>query len=437
MSLRHFHLEPLPSRLSALARIMLGRLVILASLLVVITMLPGDSHAFYIFFALAFVVNIPYALWLRHDTTVRGSAPLQFVIDVVVATGLVHFTGGIASEFYLLYPLVILSSGIVVSGMHSLKIALLSIFAYATLVVLEMEDILSYTGAAPSPYDTPEKVVQDLMLRLFMFVFFSAASQYLASRCTYQARRLHTYQEWVVAVFNNVPLGIITLSPERRVIFANRTAAKWLEATQESLAGKPVEALFAGDVPTLIDPQEENRGWALRRRGDRTLPVAFTTSRAGFPGDAQEEEESAESRPDREITILALRDLTGEAELEEGRREIQKLTTAFHVGSELAHTMRNPLTTIQCGCDGIREILHHKADDEHPLPRDKELIEHLTVIICQQAQRVNKDLDQFLLLATKNPEELVKLADEAAKLYLSSQPDTHAKEPTAAGKATT
>jgi PAS domain-containing protein len=420
MSSRQFHWEPLPSRWSALVRIMLGRLVILAALLVVLTMLPGDSHAFYAFFALAFVINIPYALWLRHDSTVRSSAPLQFVIDVVVATGLIHFTGGISSELFLLYPLIILSAGIVVSGMHSLKIALLSIFTYASLIVLEMEGVLHFTGTAtPSPYENPEKVVQDLMLRLFMFVFFSAASQHLASRCTYQARKLRNYQEWVVAVFNNVPFGIIALSPEHRVIFANRTAAKWLEATPESLAGKPLEAFFAGTPPTLRDPREESQTWLLRRGRDKTFPAAFTASRTSFPDAPYAKPEIfPETAQEQEVTILAIRDLTGEAEVEEGKREIQRLITAFQVGSELAHTMRNPLTAIQCGCDGIRDVVHNLRPDHMLLSqKDKELIDHLATIINQQALWVTRDLDQFLLLATKNPEELVKMADEAAKLY--------------------
>ena len=64
---------------------------------------------------IAFTITIPYSLWLRSKIRTFQFAPLQFLVDLIMVTGLVYFSGGIHSEFTLLYPLVILSAGIAVN----------------------------------------------------------------------------------------------------------------------------------------------------------------------------------------------------------------------------------------------------------------------------------------------------------------------------------
>ncbi len=403
----------------SLARVMIGRLVLLAIVFALLTiMLPHDAQAFYAFIALAFVVNIPYALWLRRDSTIRSSAPFQFLVDTVVITGLVHFTGGISSELFLLYPLVILSAGIVISGSFSLKMAMMSIFSYSTLVLLELQDVLPHYGP-DAAYENSERVIGNLTMRVVLFVFFSAASQYLASRCTYQAKKLQHYQTWITAVFNNVSMGIITLTPEHEIIFVNRTAANWLEMSPESLMGQPLASVFIGKSPTLRHPQEENRMWKMITGSGGTLPAGITVSRARFPVDTASTENSPfQDLPEREVIILAIRDLTREMQAEESKRQAQQLITAFQVGSELAHSVRNPLTSIQCGCDGIRQIVRGLNSEKPELgERERKLMEQLATIIGQQAESVSSDLERFLLLATQNPETLVKMASDAADQY--------------------
>ena len=388
------------TRWSALVRIMLGRLIVLGAVLVVLIIrIPLDAQAAYAVIALAFVVNIPYALWLRKDGSIRSSAPLQFLIDVVVVTGIVHFTGGIESELFLLYPLVILSAGIIVSAMHSLKMAMFSIFAYTTLIVLELEGVMTYHGHHPDVYDDPAAVIQNLMTRVFIFVIFSAASHLLASRCNYQARQLRAYQEWVLAVFDNVSLGIITLSTDHTVMFVNRTASKLLEASPESLVGKSMAELFAEPAPTLRDPLEEGRPWRMTCGGEKSFPAMFTASRTRFLIDPQGAADGFQEYREQEVIIMAIRDVTRELETHENRAQVERLQVAFDTGLDLAKSVRTPLDTLK-NCSGLlHQIFQNRSQAQCKLSDDEQRqAEELAAVILNQSVRLNRQLDHFLIV---------------------------------------
>lgn len=407
---------------------MFGRLILLGVLFLALTLvMPHDVQAFYAFMALAFVINIPYALWLRNDATARRSAPLQFLGDVFVITGLVHYTGGIHSELFLLYPLTIISAGIVVSGYHSVKITLLSIILYATLIALEAEGVLAYRGPPPLPYDDLGSVVQCLSLRIFMFVFFSVASHYLAERCSYQASRLHSYQNLVQTMFDHMSIGLVTVAAgDRTILFANRQFCILTGRTPEQLVGRPLDESFEGDITAVLGgPAAGGRQLLLRTAAGGKLPVGINASAAALPLNIPHPDDPLfhETR-DVEALILAVRDLSADLQAAANARRVQELELTFQVGSELAHSVRNPLTAIQCGCDGIRGIigeLRPKLPKE--LESDAELITQLDAIVQTQIVKVDADLNHFLNLATGNPADLLKTAADAYRKFCPPDDD--------------
>ena len=402
----------------ALVRIMLGRLAIISAIFILLTvMLPRDTGAFYAIIALAFVVNIPYALWLRRDATVRRSAPLQFLVDILIVTGIVHYTGGLASDLFLLYPLVILSAGIVVSGQHALKIAVLSIVAYATLVILELQGILINYSSQSGVYDDPARALQVLSMRIFLFVFFSVASHFLASRCTFQAKQFHRYQEWAITIFDNVSIGIIALAADNRIIFANRAAARLQQRSQPSLVDQEFATLFKGEAPLRLE-REPDRIWHMKRGADDAFPVAFSASQTKFLVNPESELGFLQDPVEQEVTIFAFRDITQELELDAVRTKIEGLTVAFNVGFELGDSIRNPLTAIECGGEGIAKIVRRlREKKEIPSAGDLEDSEMMVAIITNSVNDIAKNIDRLLVHSAKNPTQMVKMAADAAEQF--------------------
>ncbi|MBL7032187.1 MAG: hypothetical protein ISR97_03285, partial [Nitrospira sp.] len=85
--------------------------------------------AFSFFIVSVYLLTIVYALVLRRireDSQFVVFAYVQLIIDVIAETVLLYMTGGIGSMFSLMFPLSILSAGIVLSRRACYFIATLS-----------------------------------------------------------------------------------------------------------------------------------------------------------------------------------------------------------------------------------------------------------------------------------------------------------------------
>ncbi len=419
-----------PRQWGGLIRVMVSRLLILGSLFfVLVVIMPHDNQAFYAFIALAFVINIPYALWLRKDAQTRQSAPLQFLCDALIATGLVHFTGGIRSDLFLLYPLVTLSAGIVISSMHALKISLISICLYSTLVILEFSHVLVYRGLSAFPYDDGMDVAQCLSLRIFILVFFSLAGKQLAERCTYQSRQLGQYREQMQALFDHMAVGLLSVSPAGIVLFANRRAEEMAGVPEGSLKGQIFADLFISGAPALNDssvtdsPPPSGGGgnipaWYLRQPADGRLPVGVSRSVAKFGLNDGDGRVTSDAELGENLYLFALRDMSAEIYAAAALRRMQGLEVAFQVGTELAHSIRNPLTAVRCGCDGIHNIIRERTAAGATFDGDdRTILIDLSEIVGRQIEQINTDMDTFLQHVSDNPAEFLKMAAEAREKY--------------------
>ena len=395
------------SKWPALVRVMLSRLALLGCLLVALaTLTPWDAQAFYAFIGLAFVINVPYALWLRTDETARRSAPLQFLADSVIITGLVHFTGGLSSELCLLYPLVILSAGIVSSGNLALRITVLCIFLYATVVVLELHGILPFRGSGPTPYEDPAAVVQSLMLRLLVFSFFSAPSHYLATRCAYQASQLQDYQQLVQTIFDRVPVGLIALRQDGTVAVANPPAARMLHVLESELTDRPARELFDGGYDPGESGTDGSRIQHMRRPDGSTFPVSLAVADTRLP-DASVPRQASEHGRAVAGRVLAIRDMTDSLKAEEAIREATELRTTFRVAGEIAHSVRNPLTAVRAAAETLVRMLREDERVRKVLSlEDIETLDSLNAVILAETDRVGDQMERFLDHAVEAPTDV-------------------------------
>lgn len=168
-----------------LVKILSVRLALLSLMLAAATiMLPSYGGAFHAFAGLAFVLTIPYSLWIRDHVRLHDLAYLQFLVDLVLVTGFVYFTGGLNSGLILLYPLVIVAAGIVCPWQRAMQIAVLCVLAYCTLATLTLERVLvPYTGGEPA--GDPRRALLLVFIHGITFLLFGAVSVFLSRRCLY------------------------------------------------------------------------------------------------------------------------------------------------------------------------------------------------------------------------------------------------------------
>jgi len=389
-----------------LAAILAIRLLVLTGFLVLIALiLPSDDIAFYTFMAFAFIITIPYSLWLRNKIKATQLAPLQFVVDLVLVTGLVYFTGGINSDLTLLYPLVILSAGIVATPKQAIQITVLSIIIYTLMAVLLSKDIM-VDYASEEGISALNGVYASVILRIFTFCFFGMASVYLSRRCGYINRQEQMFRRMTEIIFRNTPVGLLLLDNDDRILIANDTACSLLSQHEENLAGNILSSLFANSNAQIADEPEHSMFFECPGRDP--VPVSYHRSTINLP--ASVVPGLKKKKGDVPVTILVFSDISHIIEMQNQLKKVECVNAATKIAGEMAHEIRTPLTAISASIQLLQhyEMTASVADLQGDSPRArerKELFEH----IISASDRMDTVIQDFCDFAEYSPEDLMSI----------------------------
>ncbi len=182
--------------------------------------------------------------------------------------------------------------------------------------------------------------------------------------------------------------GIVTAGPDGKIQFFNEAAEILTEISSVRAAQQPLRQIFRRE-PWLVDllaktrpPRHESaRGEGdLVTRWGRKTPVSATASplrdrHGNFLG-----------------TILLLRDIKRQKELEEDLKRADRLVTMGTLAAGLAHEIRNPLG----GIKGAAQLLRRSLDGQSSLGE-------YTDIMIREVDRVNQLMEQLLDLSRPAP----------------------------------
>ncbi|MFW6414612.1 MAG: PAS domain S-box protein [Verrucomicrobiota bacterium] len=406
--------------------IMVGRLLFLMLLLFAVTMIirfREEESAFYVFMAVAFFTTIMFSLWLRHEETLQATAPYQFILDVILITGIVHFTGGVYSELVLLYPLAILVAGIVISGQMAVQVSIMSIFCYATLVVLEYNGVLIYRGSLSSPYPDIATVSQLLLMRILIFSLFTAGVSYLSDKCLVQNRQLSRLRMIGDSILDNLNIPLLSVKEDGTIVKANQAVAALMGESVEGICGNNFTDLFPNEneKPDLINSEDARYLWHLKRADGEMVPITFEANQQSLPpamfGTGKDTDD------DTMIYLVALREMP---EPTDGETEPETDTWQAATGTvtEMAHVLKNPLTAIR----GAGELLNNAVDSifqrsNRITESDWRLVQEMVSVIFQQTNDLDEKVRYYLECAEHHPaefEDFIKNADKWSKRVLNS-----------------
>lgn len=402
--------DPIGRKWPLLVQVILGRLVLLGMLLIGLTAMTGkDDSSFYAFIALGFVVNIPLALWLRNDVRVRRAAPQQFLLDIILITGLVHFTGGVNSQLQMLYPLVILTSGVVVSGRLAIKMAILAILMYSILIFVESRSWLPYLGTGEYPYKDMNKVVQDIFMRVLVFAFFAGASGYLADRCAYQNREIAKLKREIEFVFNNVTVALLAVEPNGKLVLVNNAALELFKIPARAWHNFLFKDFFMGNPPELSLTVIKGEVLRMKRADGSEFVGAYEASPAKLP--SSDFHYAGEDEGDgHEIFVVAVRDVSKAMQEKNKEEQDAKIKTAVSMASEVGHWIRNPLTSLKVAGEFVGSVF----SKEHDLQSDElEMVSSMCKVISEETLRLEDRVEYLLHCADENQERLADMVAEA------------------------
>jgi len=398
---RHNHTTPWPE----LAAILLARLSVLWLLVLISLAIPHDDAAFYAFMGIAFTITIPYSLWLRNKLRSTQLAPLQFLVDLVLVTGLIYFTGGINSDLTLLYPLVILSAGIVATPRQAAEITALGILVYVLMVFMLSQNML--VEYLPEGKEGEiQAIYPAIILRVFTFALFGAASIYVSKRCNYFNPHDRDARATAQTLLANLGAGIFLLDREGQILSASPTACELLQTTAEKLSARKFPELCVSGLRPI--PERYGQSAYLARTGAPPLPVSCRSADVELPATAISS--PAERDETVEVTLLVVSDLSRLLELEHQLGQVDRITAATRIAGEMAHEIRTPLTTISASI----QLLKHYEEKTTPAdwlpnsPRKKDRLE-LFSHIMGASEQMDTVIQNFVDFAEFSPSDLLSI----------------------------
>lgn len=386
--------------------ILLARLGVLWLLVLISLLLPNGDAAFYTFMGIAFIVTIPYSLWLRSRLCTSQLASRQFIVDLVLVTGLVYFTGGIHSHFTLLYPLVILSGGMVGTPKQAVEITVLTIVVYSLMATMPSNRLLVEYVPAQTLFSMDSSWMA-VMVRNLMFAFVGAAGIYISNRCNFSNAHGHAVTQTMSTLLESIPVPVLLLTTEGLIVYANDPACAALNTTGQFLCTKKFTELCHRDGKPI--PESFGRSTYLIREAKTPLPVSYSTrdmriQKAALPG--------AEDRKntDIEITLLLFTDITEALKTSRQLQKVERITSATRIAGEMAHEIQAPLATLSASVQLLRHY-EDKATSADWLPNSprrndrRELFEY----IDDASARMDSVIRNFIDFAEFSPQDLLSI----------------------------
>jgi len=265
---------------------------------------------------------------------------IQVMLDVVMVTALVYFTGGVTSLLALVYIIVVLEAGILLSHFDSLMVATVS--SLAMLVMLALSNLginwpQHIAGPTRVAYGASEV---GLWLDVVVYVFAFYLTAFVSGYWSFKFRRMLDFQRSLLNYLNS---GFLIVDRDGLIRTFNHAAQDMLGYSLPAAMNRPVaEILRAG--PDMEHPVEvtlrtgteltRHEFTGYRRDGSK-LPMGITTS-------------VIRDRHGRiEGVIASFADMT---DLEHVRRELQqqdRLAAIGRLAAGLAHEIRNPVASIR------------------------------------------------------------------------------------------
>ena len=339
------------------------------------------------FIAALYLLTVVYALILRRiekKSHYIAFAYIQIIIDIASETTLIYLTGGIHSIFAFMYPLSILSAGIILNRRACYISAILSSILYGILLDLQLLKIIPIPG---NILYTEKDFFYNMFANITAFFMIGFLSGYLSEKLNKATQSLEE-RDMVLSdlkafsrfIIESIPSGIFTTDLNRKIVSFNTAAQEITRLSHADVAGKKPEDIF----PFLgnVHESEPRMEGELHHDGN-TFPVGMRLSRL----------KDGSGLPIGQIGVF--QDLTELKAMEAEVKRKEKWAFIGELSASIAHELRNPLASLQ----GSIEMLRDKnVSEEHA--------DHLMRIALSEMKRLNVIITDFLLYA--RPQELHK-----------------------------
>ncbi len=376
-------------------------------------------RSLYLFIGIFYLLTIIYSVAFHRGVDGPFFVLIQILIDLVLISGIMLVTGGVASLFSITYFLAIIGASILLYKWGSLLTAGVSTVLYSLAVWApfspSVSRIVDYKGTYLSL--SHAYVGYRIVLTSFGFFLVAVLSSYLAESLRRTGIELSAASDHLAEVerrseniLQNISSGLITTDLSGRINYTNRVAERIARIEAGDVRGKLIQEVFHfkddwdpySDIQALRGDPCRVEGWVDRSDEDHFLGMTFSILR--------DEEDKVEG------VICSFQDLTQIKKMEEQIRRSDRLAVVGELAAGMAHEIRNPLASMSGSIQLLAE----------GLVLDETGRELMGIINCE-VSRLNSIITDFLRFASPRPLEL-KVVDilgilrETATLLRRSSP---------------
>jgi signal transduction histidine kinase len=288
----------------------------------------------------------------------------NFLLDVTYLSILIIFTGGVLSPFIPFYLPIIALSAYMLLPVDSFAVSGFSMLYYGILSIFLTERIPENFILISLPEFPPfEMVLLEFIVYSFAFIFTAAASSLVIQMFKEQLTRVRVNISDIVEA---IDYGIITVDEKGNVVWSNSRAANFMGVSL--LSGKNLLEIsvspFKESIEKILNRKEKQLEFEI---GDKVFMLRGTDL---FEGKG---------------TILMINDKTEEKDIERKIQMRDKLVTLGNFAANLAHEVRNPVSSIRASAELI-------GPSKGKANKNKKLKE----VIMKESDRLDYLVESFL-----------------------------------------
>ncbi|MFW2331900.1 MAG: two-component system sensor histidine kinase NtrB [Nitrospinota bacterium] len=389
-----------------------GRLVVLSIyLFIAVYFQQQDAKNLEIVFSFIPVVagyflTIIYTAALPYIKDLQRFTILQLIIDTILITVAIYYSGGISSPFSYLYLLTIISTSIFLTSIATYAIAASCGFILSLMIWLEYAQIIDPPNVFYATASMPN--LREVQLALTVYIAIMALVAYLASYFSSLLKssdklylqtsvNLKNLQSFNKNVLESMGSGLIAVDQSGIIFAVNPATTSILGIDSHAMVDTPIELIFKDEsflalLNDLLSSAESipyNRNVEIQYKsvnGDNKF-LSINLS-------------SYLSSDNNLAAIVVFNDLTASRLLEQKLREDLRFAMLGKLASGVAHEIRNPLGSISGSIQVINNMVKVQADPK---------INRLLGIIEREVDRLDKIATSFLDLPKPITLKLEKL----------------------------
>jgi two-component system sensor histidine kinase PilS (NtrC family) len=377
-----------------------------------------DAHliSLYLLIGIIYCLSLCYAFVIRKVKNLETFAFIQLFLDILLISGLVAVTGGIASDFTLFYYLSIIAAGMILYRKGSMIMASAASIFYFLFISLAYYGILNAASADKGLDAAP--LLFSFIMRIIAFYLVAFLSGFLSEQVRQSNTalrlkesdylRLETLHRNIIESINS---GLLTIDRNMNISFFNRAAEVITGYSLSEVQGRMIGEVFPGLLQAAAGADANGSGddvprarfeISFRRNDGRQIYLGFSKSTLK-DGDREQQGE-----------VYAFQDVTRLKEMEEQVKIMDRLAAVGRLASGMAHEIRNPLASMSGSIQILGQSL--QLDDDN---------KRLMDIVLKETDRLDQLLSDFVLFThpdqrKKKQIELNAVIMDTIELFLSN-----------------